>query len=456
MFKTLFRREVREIFSGFIFLPALSMLTVLVLLSAYIQAQNFRNLVEDYSLRQKVHQSLNNEQAIVLSRPLPPLFPFFNGAYDSFPDEFRLQNDPVLASPLSGDITPLDWLFPKIDLGSIVGVLVTLIALLLAHNAVADEKERGTLQLILAGPVTRRMVLATKLASILLTIISALLYTASLYILVVVASSGGTVVLSADVFGGLALYLLAGILVLIVFAALGIVISVSLQRSSVALVVCLSIWCISVLVWPSFVSYLATPFLPVSSWEATQRESALKEGELIRAELTEHRKLIEALKAQNGGVESAWSQYLEIRRKWIERRNEEAGRLNEKRKREIRAQRRFANGVASLSPYAIFNDSLGIICDTGLESYENFLSAVEQYGQSEFQPASFLHLSQQKPWLRANGADAPFHPRSFQARSVTLSLRLKAIAWPINMLFIEGILLLVIGFFKFERYDLRL
>src|SRR5262245_33276380 len=151
MFQSLFRRELRETFFSFTFLSALVALTVLVPLSAYIQARYYRRMVEDYTLRQKIHRAENGVQSAVLSRPLPPLLPFFNGVLDRLPDEFRLRNDTATTDPLSGDLTPLDRLFPKVDLSFIVGVLLTLITILLAQGRIAREREQGTLKLILAG-----------------------------------------------------------------------------------------------------------------------------------------------------------------------------------------------------------------------------------------------------------------------------------------------------------------
>ena len=151
-------------------------LTILVPLSAYIQARYYQRVVEDYALRQSIHQTENSGQSIVLMRPLQPLLPLFNGAYNILPDEFRLRSDSATINPPSGDLMPLDWLFPKIDLSFIIGVLMTLLTILLAHDSIAGDREQGALKLILAGPVRRRTVLAAKLTGIILPTTVILLY----------------------------------------------------------------------------------------------------------------------------------------------------------------------------------------------------------------------------------------------------------------------------------------
>jgi|SoiMethySBSTD1v2_1073268.scaffolds.fasta_scaffold02169_13 ABC-type transport system involved in multi-copper enzyme maturation permease subunit len=455
MFRTILRRELQETLSSSTLIFAVVVLTILVLLSAYIQARYYRRMVEDYTLRQNIHQVENSGRAIVLIRPLPPLLPFFNGVYDSLPDEFRLQSDSVITNPLSGDLTPLDWLFPKIDLSFIIGVLMTLLTILLAHDTIVVDREHGTLKLILSGPVQRRVVLAAKLTGVILLMTIILVYVVLLYTTVVKVFSGGTVDLSVANLSALAVSSLVALLVFVAIAALGVAISASSRRSFVSLSLCASIWMVAVLVWPSLGPYIASSFKTVSTLEAAQRDIALKERELIQAELAEQRKTAADLKAQNVGVESAWRQYLELRRRWMERRNVEIGRLVEERKRQIRDQHFFARLILAFSPYVAFKEALGSLCGTGLESYDEFHAAVERYGQQEFLPASFDLLSRQKPWLNAAKPDDRVLLRPLQAPSPTFSERLAAAAWPLGVLIAEIIILLTVGVIGFERYDVR-
>jgi ABC-type transport system involved in multi-copper enzyme maturation permease subunit len=455
MFQTILRRELQGILSSFIFLSSLAVLTVMVLLSAHIQARYYKSLVEDYALRQVIHQAENTEQAIVLTRPPPLLLPFFNGVFDSLPDEYSLRSDLVSADPLSGDLTPLDWLFPKIDLSFITGVLMTLVGILLAHDTIAGDSERGTLRLILSGPISRPTVVVAKLSSIILPMNVALVYVVALYMVVVIAFSDGSFDLSAVSFSDLAGYTLVAALVLIVFITLGTVISITVRHSSLALALCALIWIGAVLIWPSLAPYIASLFEPVPTREAARRETVFKMKELIQAELVEHRRTAAELKAQNAGAESAWQRYLELKRKWVERRNEEIGRLNDKRKKQIGDQQRFARRLVLFSPYGAFKEALSSLCGTGLESYDEFLATVERYGQQEFLPESFDQLLRQKPWLDASKPDERIHLRPFRVPSPTLAERLIVALWPLGLLVAEMIFLTVVCIFRFERYDVR-
>lgn len=455
MFRTILRRELQENFTSSTLLSAIVALTILVPLSAYIQARYYQLIVEDYALRQSIHRAGNNNQTIVLIRPLPQLAPFFNGAHDILPDEFRLRNDSVTTNTPRGDLTPLDWLVPNIDLSFIIGVLMTLLTILLAHDTIAGDREQGTLKLILAGPIRRRTVLAAKLTGVILPATVILVYVVLLYTIVVTVYSGGTVDLSAANLNALIVFTLVAILVLIVTASLGVAVSASVRRSSVSLFVCASIWIVTILIWPPLGPYMSSLFKPVPTPEAAQRDMASKDKELIREELAEHRKTAADLKAQQVGVESAWRQYMELRRRWMERRNEEIGHLVTERKKQIRDQQIFARRISLFSPYVAFTEVLGSLCGTGLESYDEFIAAVERYRQQEFIPKGFDLLSHQKPWLNAADPDDRLQLRSLQAPSRALTGRLAAAAWPLSILIAEMVILTMWGIFSFERYDVR-
>lgn len=455
MFRTILRRELQDNCASSTLISALIALTALVPLSAYIQARYYQRLVEDYAIRQNIHQTENSGQAIVLMRPLQPLLPFFNGAYDVLPNEFRLRSDSATINPPSGDLMPLDWLFPKIDLSFIIGVLMTLLTILLAHDSIAGDREQGSLKFILAGPVRRRTVLAAKLTGIILPITIILVYVILLYTTVVKVFSGGGVALSGASLSALAVFTLVAILVLIVITALGVAVSASVKRSSVSLFVCASIWIVMTLIWPILGPYLASSFKPVSVPESARLDMALKEKELIQAELAEHRKIAADLKARQVDIEVAWRQYLELRRRWIERKDEEIGRLVRERKKQIRDQQICARRISLFSPYVAFKEVLSRLCGTGLESYDEFLAAVERYRQQEFIPQGFDSLSRQKPWLNEAGLDDQLQLRALQAPAPTLFGRLAAAVWPLSILIIEMIILMMWGVLSFERYDVR-
>lgn len=455
MFFTVLRREAKEGFISFAFLSALALLTVLVPLSAYTQASYYRHIIADNELRQSIHQSENSNQSVALIRPVPPLLPFFNGVYNYVPDEVTLRSNSAFRNESSEDLAPLDWIFPKIDLSLIVGVLGSLMAILLGHDAVTGEREQGTLQLMLSSPISRRAVLAAKLTGIMLLMASSLAYIILLYTLTVRFFSGGTFQMTSSNLVGLAAYTLLSLLVLTVFATFGIAVSTMSKHSYISIIICITIWVSAVLIWPSLGPYLASSIRPVTSRQTFQRELLAKEAELIQAELSEHRSAASALQAQGVDVEVAWQRYFEIRRRWMDRKRQEIAQITDERKKEVESQLTIANRILLLSPYCSFKEALGELCGTGLQDYQSFLDATGRYEQEEFAPGSLESLAREKPWVEGSGGEDEFQFEPFRFRYPPLAERLEGVALIAGLLMLEAALIVALSLIKFNRYDVR-
>lgn len=455
MFFTIFHRETFGNFSNFTFIAAIAVLTFLVPLSAYTQARYYKQLLADHALRKTIHQAENKRDSIVLTRSVPSLLPFYNGAYHGLPDEIIVKNDSVSIQPSSEDLRPLDWLFPETDLGVIIGILMTLMAILLGHDAITSEMERGTMKLILSGPVPRRSVLSAKIAGISLLTTLSLIYVLALYVTGILIFSEGTFKLTAPILAGLLSLLLFSALMLVIFATLGIGISTLVKDSSMALVLSMGVWVVTVLIWPSVGSYVAATMHPVPPKQVSQREIVAKEAEMIQRELARHKEVAAELSNNKTDVESAWQRYLQLRRQWTELKKHEMDTLTSARQRLLRNQESAQRTILALSPYGAFKETLADICGTGIDDYNSFLTSAEKYAWEEYIPASFETLAKQKPWVASSEASTPPQVPVFEPYSRTMMQRLKVIIPPLITLFIETILLIGIGMFSFERYDVR-
>jgi ABC-type transport system involved in multi-copper enzyme maturation permease subunit len=455
MFGILLRIELLRSLHNKTLAASLILLTVLVLLSAYSQARYFDLMVEDFTLRQPVPRIDAGGESIVLTRTPPPLLPFFNGVYENLPDEFRLRSDSVITNPLSSDLAPLDWLFPKIDLSFIVGVLLTLVAVLLAHRAIAEDREGGALKFTLANPINRSTVLAAKLTGVFLTLTVFLVYVTSLYLTTLLLSDRGMITLERTHFLALAGSTAAALIVLTATAALSAAISTATRRSSDSLAACAAVWIGAFLIGPSFGVYSASSLKTVAPVETAFREIALKEGDLIQAELLELRKAAVDLKSQNTNVETAWRQYIALRRKWMETRNQQVGALIRERKTQVSDQRRLARMFSLFSPYMAYRKILGNLCETGLENYDDFLSSVERYGHDEFLPASVELLSRRQPWRETALPMERLQLSPLQRSSPSLSQRIAEEGGTYSLLLLEIAIFLSIAIYNFNRYEVR-
>jgi ABC-type transport system involved in multi-copper enzyme maturation permease subunit len=451
MFLTIVRREAKEGLTSLAFLSALALLGVLAPLSAYIQARYYEGAISDQALRQQMRQERQSVVSEVLARPLPPLLPFFNGVFDSFPDEVGLHLEQVFKSETSEDLRPLDWLFPRVDLSLIVGVLMTLMAVLLSHDAVTGEKEQGMLKLVLAGPVARSSLLMAKLAAVTLLMAIILAYTMLLYAAVVIIFSGGAFKLSPHNAAGLAAYAAVSLLLLILFAALGIAASTLSKQSYSSLCISMGVWVLTVLIWPSLAPYVASSLRPMELKQLGRSRLLAKEIELVRMELEEHRRAAAELEAARVGVAASWEKHMEILRRWTARKNEEVGRILAEGERQARAQ----EGFVVISPYGAFSQILGSVCGTGTGDYQAFLKAAERYNNEEFSPAALNAHARQKTWIKNASPAGRLDLPPFEVPALSLQQRIKNASPLIALLALEVALLVAAALFMFSRYDVR-
>jgi ABC-type transport system involved in multi-copper enzyme maturation permease subunit len=454
MWRTLLYREVYDGFTSFTFLSAFTLLTLLVPLSAYTQGRYYRNVLADYKLRQELRESENAWATAVITRPIPALLPFFNGIHDSLPNEIALNINSALRTPSSEDLNVLDWLFPRTDLSLIIGVLLTLMAILFGHDAITHEREQGTLQFILSGPVARRSIILVKLAGVTLILALCLVYALSLY-LVIIITANGALSFSSLPSGNLFTFVVVSFLTLVVFGMLGIAVSTMVKSSSRALGISMGVWVVMVVIWPSFGSYISSLVWPVAPRQVAEREWMQKEGEMIKEEIAAQTRTAKALEDQKTSVETAWQEHLALRREWLLRRREEVGRMTADRRKQVNRQQQTARLLCVVSPYGAFKESIGTICGTGFTDYNAFLDFVDRFDKESFIPAMFDSFSKARPWIKDKGDESPPQFPAAQVPVFTFGERLKGMVLPVSLILLEIVMLIAVSIIKFESYDVR-
>jgi ABC-type transport system involved in multi-copper enzyme maturation permease subunit len=152
--------------------------------------------------------------------------------------------------------------FRSLDLAHIIGLLLTLMALLFTYDAVSGEREAGTLQLSLANSLPRYKILLGEYLGALLSLVLPLIGCFLLW-LALVRIYGGITFESVD-WLRVSLILLASILVVSLFVLLGMVISCSMRQSSTSIMLCLFLWVFLGGLYPNFSSWTATKLSPIA------------------------------------------------------------------------------------------------------------------------------------------------------------------------------------------------
>ena len=269
MLTTLIRRELLDNLMTFRFV-------VVFIITLLLVVANTSVLIKDYDRRLASYNSAvksNQEQLLGrrtyssgsfdVVRP-PNLLSIFNAGLDK-----RLSNEifvfnglvPTLwDGQLHGSTNPLLNLFSSIDIVFIFEVVLSLMSLIFAYDALAGERERGTLRLVLTHPVSRGKILLAKYISAMICLLVPLLI--SLLLVVILLTTSTTLSLNLDDFLRIGGIVLSSIAYLSVFYLIGMLISVITHRTSTALMLAMFVWVFWVLVYPNVILVRITPAQP--------------------------------------------------------------------------------------------------------------------------------------------------------------------------------------------------
>jgi ABC-type transport system involved in multi-copper enzyme maturation permease subunit len=175
-------------------------------------------------------------------------------------------------------------IFPSLDMALIIRVVLSLLALLLAYDAISGERERGTLAVMLSNPIPRHQVLLGKLLGGMMSI--AIPLAAGLLTGLLVVLFYGSASLDSSAWIRIGLVFLCSLLYLSTIFMLGILVSAMTRRSATSLVILLFIWVVLVMLWPNMGSYVARQTMKVEDKSVvdTKREALERElaGEIDR------------------------------------------------------------------------------------------------------------------------------------------------------------------------------
>ena len=269
MLTTLIRRELLDNLMTFRFVVVFIITLLLVVATTSVLIKDYDRRLASYNSAVKSNQEqllgrrTYSSGSFDVVRP-PNLLSIFNAGLDK-----RLSNEifvfnglvPTLwDGQLHGSTNPLLNLFSSIDIVFIFEVVLSLMSLIFAYDALAGERERGTLRLVLTHPVSRGKILLAKYISAMICLLVPLLI--SLLLVVILLTTSTTLSLNLDDFLRIGGIVLSSIAYLSVFYLIGMLISVITHRTSTALMLAMFVWVFWVLVYPNVILVRITPAQP--------------------------------------------------------------------------------------------------------------------------------------------------------------------------------------------------
>ena len=269
MLTTLIRRELLDNLMTFRFAAAVFIMLLLVVANTVVLIKDYDRRLASYNAAVKSNQEQLLERRTysvanwAVVRP-PNLLSIFNVGLDK-----RLSNEIFVFygfvptwwdGQVHGSTNPLLNLFSSIDIVFIFEVVLSLMSLIFAYDALAGERERGTLRLVLTHPVSRAKILLAKYISAMICLLVPLLI--SLLLVVILLTTSTIVSLKVDDFLRIGGIVLSSIAYLSVFYLIGMLISVVTRRTGTALMLAMFVWGFWVLVYPNVILVTITPAQP--------------------------------------------------------------------------------------------------------------------------------------------------------------------------------------------------
>ncbi|MFQ5568708.1 MAG: ABC transporter permease subunit [Rhodothermales bacterium] len=373
------------------------------------------------------------------------------------------------------DFTTLST-FGSFDFLFIVQVVFSLLAVLLAFDMIAGEKERGTLRAVLANRVPRDSILLGKFIGGFIVLWLVFTVGALLLYLMLVLFDGRFV--EGEMLGRVVFIFGVATLFLAAFYSLGLMISTFCHSTRTAIVALLVIWVVLQLVIPKAGEMLAAVVVPVRSEEAVRIEKARiveelnddldeKAGDLF-TQITGHSDFQGAFEFLGSDAPEALrfkEAYQEAAQESQRRQRDQVREVDQAFQREKARQQRVSRGVALLSPAAALSLLVTDAAGTGDLAYRNYREAV----QGHYQVIDRLVFSKRRSSryrIRLGGSvisssfgggedpDLDEIP-VFTVSEPALRNVLKTNAWALGTLFAYLVIPFVIAYVVFLRYDVR-
>ena len=262
---TLLRRELLDNLMTFRFAAAVFIMLLLVVANTVVLIKDYERRLEAYNTALKVHDQTLRERKtystgiLDLARPPNPLSIFNVGLDKRLGNEIWVSHSfvPTLWDAKMYEASSLLNLFSSIDIVFIFEVVLSLMALIFAYDALAGERERGTLRLVLTHPVSRGQILFAKYISAMLCLLAPLLM--SLLLAVILLTTSTVISLGIDDFLRIGGIVFTSIVYLSVFYCIGLLISAATGRTGTALMLAMFVWGFWVLVYPNVILTAIAP-----------------------------------------------------------------------------------------------------------------------------------------------------------------------------------------------------
>ena len=397
MLMTLIQKEIMHHILSARFVALLVMCLLLIPLTLSINYRNYLQNLVDYQESVKlanieettVNPKMPLEPEIEVSKLFlkpTPLSVFAIGLGDALPNYLGMTRNGIIQGAPALVSDSLSYLLGHLDYLFLVGTVFSLLALLFTFDAVAGEREAGTLRITLANSLPRDLFLWSKLIGGYLVFVVPFLVSFLFGLLVLVWQ--GFPLGEPEIFPRVLSLTLISLLYIAVFFAIGTVISTYLDNSKTALIVAFTVWVFAVLITPR-VGFLAAKFItPTQTSQSVYLEkTALREN--FNAELEERKKEIHqefwkdrsqsSFEEQIAGGLEMDKQVQPLEEEFRQKFKDSADKIDRRYKRDKAQQEAVGETLSRITPTSSLIYLTTNLTQTGKRKRRNYFQAGDRY-----------------------------------------------------------------------------
>ena len=468
MFVIIFRRELLSNILSFRFSLMLIVTTLLFLVNGILFKGEYAERLASYKEDAKI--SFGMGRITVSKRPNPLSF-CVSGGEKQQPKSLNISFCGVVGAEKTFSQEQNFTLprFEEIDWAFIIKALFGIFAIILTYDAICGEKEKGTLALVCSYSILRGLILLAKFSAVIVTLLIPLIV--GMLISLLLLQEGGMLNLDTQSFARFGFFALISTVYISLFVFLSLFISSVTHRSSIALLLLLSLWVVFIVVIPSMADILAEPLAGLPS----EYESYKKQISVMFPDIEELEKRISAkgLKPIAPGVASK-----EMKEETLRIIDKAGGRFRNfflEETNAVRFRENLGRNLSRISPAAAFQYAGEAIADSGLKRQRRFFDAatsfyivftdcIQQSTGRKFIKYPFPMVLPFK--VKVDGEEIPisvspsFFGRSegipeFKDKRISLTESLREGFFDLSLLILFSGFLYILSYLSFIRYDVR-
>jgi len=384
---------------------------VIIPFTVIISVDDYLNQVKVYEMESKNAENEIKKVSVwsyirptVVTKP-QPLSIFCNGINGNMGNKVKVKLFDYPVFPEGHANTrdnPLLNAFFSIDFVKVVAILISLLALVFAYDAITRERENGTLKLNLTGQVSRISFLFGKLAGLLLTLLPILLFCYLLACLIILINPAIT--FSASEWGSIVMLFLTSVIYMTIFIAIGILISSLVKHSASSIILSLLCWIWFLFLVPNISTYLSRTIRKIPLYDNVEMNLFQYQKEFFEAFRNKRMEISSYLTQEkvemshdnySGGADGElffttnqliaslnhlifWTEFEQASfdyadKRWI---------LQQDYLNQLTHQQELQQRIAWLSPSEIFRQISESLCQTSASAFRKYMEGIRMYREA--------------------------------------------------------------------------